>query len=359
MAEQYVAIMAGGIGSRFWPKSRANYPKQFLDILDVGRTLIQLTYDRFRKICPPEHIFIVTNEHYTPIVKEQLPDILPEQILEEPLRRNTAPCISYVTNKIAARDPEASMVVTPSDHFVMDTDEFARVIQKGLAFVERNNTLLTLGIQPSKPDTGYGYIQYSDESDTEGIYKVKTFTEKPTLDIAKTFLESGDFLWNSGIFLWHLKTIQEAFQNHLPDIHEAFSEGENVYFTEEEKDFIAQAYSVCTNISIDFGVMEKAENVYVIPSQFGWSDLGTWSSLYNVYEKDYLGNAVSGKDVMIYDAKDCMVMGKDGKLIVLQGLENYCVIDTDDTLLICEKDKEQEIKDIANDVKRVKGAKYL
>lgn len=359
MTNHYVAIMAGGIGSRFWPKSRVNYPKQFLDILDVGRTLLQLTYDRFRKVCPQENIFIVTNERYTSIVMEQLPNISREQILEEPLRRNTAPCISYVTNKIAARDPEASLVVTPADHFVMNTDEFAHVVEKGLAFVDNNDALLTLGIQPTKPDTGYGYIQYIEERNTEDIFQVKTFTEKPTLEIAKTFLQSGDFLWNSGIFLWNIPSIQKAFQEHLPDIHEAFSQGQNVYFTEDEKDFIAQAYSVCTNISIDFGIMEKAENVYVIPSQFGWSDLGTWSSLYNVHDKDNLGNAVSGKDVMIYDAKDCMVMGRDGKLIVLQGLENYCVIDTKDTLLICEKSKEQEIKDIANDVKRMKGEAYL
>lgn len=359
MSHQYVAIMAGGIGSRFWPKSRVHYPKQFLDILDVGRTLIQLTYDRFRKVCPAENIYIVTNEEYTPIVKEQLPDISSEQILEEPLRRNTAPCISYVTNKLAARDPDASMVITPSDHFVVDTEDFANVIRKGLSFVEENDALLTLGIQPTKPDTGYGYIQYNEESNSEGIYQVKTFTEKPTLDIAKSFLESGDFLWNSGIFLWRLKSIQKAFSTHLPDIHEAFSQGQDVYFTEEEKDFIAHAYSICPNIAIDFGVMEKAENVYVIPSQFGWSDLGTWSSLYNVYEKDGSSNAISGNDIMTYETKNCMVMGRDGKLVVLQGLDNYCVIDTEDTLLICDKNKEQEIKDIANDVKRSKGDQYL
>lgn len=361
MENNYVAIMAGGIGSRFWPKSRVGYPKQFIDILGLGESLIQMTYKRFLNVCPKENIFIVTNEMYADIVREQLPDLAENQILKEPLRRNTAPCVAYVANKIKAINPNANMVVAPSDHLVMKEEAFTQVINKSLSFVAENDSLVTLGIVPTRPDTGYGYIQYQDgESAAEEVYKVKLFTEKPSLDIAKQFIKSGDFLWNAGIFVWNVNTIISAFDNHLHDIYEIFNEGEGLYNTEKEAAFINMAYTRCTNISIDYGVMEKAANVNVIPADIGWSDLGTWQSLYEHYDKDYLKNAVSGEQVMVVDASNCMVMAPDDKLVVLQGLDNFCVIDTGDVLLICKRDKEQEIKQITADVKKRKnGERFL
>ncbi len=357
--DHYVAIMAGGIGSRFWPKSRTALPKQFLDILGLGRSLLQMTYDRFAQIVPEENILIVTNDAYAGLVKEQLPKITDNQILREPLRRNTAPCVAYAAHKINALNPNASLVVAPSDHLVMDAAGFQDVIGKGLDIVSKEESLLTLGIIPTRPDTGYGYIQYLESGNANDAKKVKTFTEKPTLEIAKQFINSGDFLWNSGIFIWHVKTIMKAFENHLSEVHDIFTEGEEKYNTSEEQAFINKAYTHCTNISIDYGIMEKANNVYVIPSEFGWSDLGTWESLYQHYEKDYLGNAVSGKDVMVVDAANNMVMAPNGKLVVLQGLNSYCVIDTDDVLLICKRENEQHIKQYTADVKKNKGDKYV
>lgn len=362
MENNYVAIMAGGIGSRFWPESRVSYPKQFIDILGIGKSLIQMTYERFLEVCPKENIFVVTNEMYGDIVKEQLPELSDNQILREPLRRNTAPCVAYVSAKIKALNPNANIVVAPSDHLVMQQADFTKAINKALDFVQNNNALLTLGIVPTRPDTGYGYIQYKedDSSGEKDIFPVKTFTEKPTLEIAKQFLKSGDFLWNSGIFIWNVNSILDAFNNHLHDIYEVFQEGEKLYNTDGEQNFINIAYTRCTNISIDYGIMEKAENVFVIPSDFGWSDLGTWQSLYEHYEKDYLKNAVSGDKVMVVDARNCMVMAPKDKLVVLQGLDGYCVLDTGDALLICERDKEQDIKQYTADVKKMKdGEKYL
>ena len=359
MKDHYVAIMAGGIGSRFWPKSRTTFPKQFIDILGLGKSLIQLTYDRFADICPKENIYVITNEMYVDIVKQQLPGLKDNQILSEPLRRNTAPCIAYVTHKIYEINPDACMVVAPSDHIVMKGEAFLKVIKSGLNFVETNDALATLGIVPTRPDTGYGYIQYLDEHKNGEVFKVKTFTEKPSLELAKKFIKSGDFLWNSGIFIWNVRSILNAFKEQLPEIYEVFSEGKGKYNTDGEAGFIARAYSHCKNISIDYGIMEKANNVYVLPADIGWSDLGTWQSLYEKYDKDYLGNAVSGDSVMIFDAKDCMVMAPQGKLVVIQGLDGYCVIDNEDVLLICQRKKEQEIKQITADVKKMKGEKYL
>jgi mannose-1-phosphate guanylyltransferase len=360
MSKNYVAIMAGGIGSRFWPKSRVAYPKQFIDILGIGKSLLQLTYDRFLENVPKERIFIVTNADYEHIVKQQLPDLADHQILKEPLRRNTAPCIAYVSSKIYNIDPQANIVVAPSDHLVMNTPEFTRIINKALDHVSKNNDLLTLGIVPTRPDTGYGYIQYDEGDEAEGFFKVKTFTEKPDLELANQFISSGDFLWNSGIFIWNAKAILAAFNKHLHDVYEVFHEGNSVYNTPKEQEFINQAYTMCTNISIDYGVMEKADSVRVIPSDFGWSDLGTWQSLYEQYPKDYLDNAVSGKQVMIVDAKECMVMVPNEKLVVLQGLEGYCVVDTGDTLLICQRDQEQAIKQYTAEIKKLKdGEKFL
>ncbi len=351
--------MAGGIGSRFWPQSRLSKPKQFLDILGVGKTLLQMTYERFLKICPKENIYIVTNEAYRELTQQQLPDIDDGQILGEPLRRNTGPCIAYISAKINALQDDANMVVAPSDHLIMNEDLFVDDIRKALDFVDKKDCLITLGIKPTRPDTGYGYIQYLENKGDKGVYKVKTFTEKPTYEIAKSFLESGDFLWNSGMFIWKVRNILKAFKKHLPEMYDIFMDGKKVYNTPEEKAFIKKSYALCTNISIDYAIMEKANNVSVIPSDFGWSDLGTWASLYEKYDKDYLGNAVSGKNVMIYDSSNCMVMVPENKLVVLEGLEDYIVVDAEDTLLICRKSNEQEIKQITTDIKRKLGDEFL
>lgn len=351
--------MAGGIGSRFWPKSRVGMPKQFIDILGTGKSLIQMTYERFKEVCPAENIYVVTNENYAGLVKEHLPELNEEQVVKEPLRRNTAPCVAYAAHKILAKNPDARMIVSPSDHFVERVDVFREMMHRGLEFVGNNDALLTLGIVPTRPDTGYGYIQYIETKNKERIYKVKTFTEKPTLEIAKEFINSGDFLWNSGIFLWSVKSICSAFERLDPEMHEIFSEGEAYYNTDKETAFIQRAYTQCTNDSIDYSIMEKSDNVYVLPADFGWSDLGTWQSLYEKYDKDYLGNAVSGKNVLIRDAANSMIMVPDDKLVVLQGLDGYCVIDTGDVLLICQKEKEQEIKEITAEVKKYKGEKFL
>lgn len=359
MKDNYVVIMAGGIGSRFWPKSRKALPKQFIDILRTGESLIQKTYKRFEGVCPKENIYVITNQIYSGLVKQHLPDLEDHQIIKEPLRRNTAPCVAYAAHKIKALNPNARMVVTPSDHYVERIDVFKEMIVKGLDFVGRKNSLLTLGIVPTRPDTGYGYIQYIEDKNEERIYKVKTFTEKPTLEIAKEFLNSGDFLWNSGIFLWSVNSICKSFAKHEPEMNDIFKEGEEVYNTDDEENFIKKAYTQCTNESIDYAIMEKSDNVYVLPADFGWSDLGTWQSLYEKYEKDYLGNAVSGENVIVRDAANSMVMVPDNKLVVLQGLDGYCVVDTGDVLMICKKEMEQEIKEITAEVKKMKGEKYL
>ena len=354
--------MAGGIGSRFWPMSRTTNPKQFLDILGTGETLIQQTVNRFRKICPIENVFIVTNDIYSELVKEQIPDLDESQILCEPARRNTAPCIAYANYKIQAINPNANIVVAPSDHIILKEDIFINVIESALEATANNDWLLTLGIEPSRPDTGYGYIQFdmshADKRD-ERIRKVKTFTEKPELDVAKEFVKSGDFLWNAGIFVWSLKSIQKAFANHLPDVNDIFKDGIEMYNTKNEELFIDQAYSICKNISIDYGVMEKADNVFVLSSDFGWSDLGTWGSLYATREKDENRNTIVGKNVMTYDTSNCIVNVKGERLVVLQGLDDYIVVDEDNTLLICKKSDEQSIRQIVNDVKAEKGDKFI
>ncbi len=352
--------MAGGIGSRFWPASRTQKPKQFLDILGTGESLIQSTYRRFTKICDKDKILILTNEDYVELVKEQLPEIQDEQILAEPSRKNTAPSIAYATYKIHLTDPNASIIVAPSDHIIQDEEEFLRIVQKAFKFVEKNDALCTLGILPSRPDTGYGYIQYLEKEIQESIYKVKTFTEKPDKNTAERFIESGDFLWNAGIFVWSIKSILKAFQNNLLEICESFEEIKPYLNTEKEKLAVEKAFAQCPNISIDFGIMEKAENVFVLPSKFGWSDLGTWASLFEEKEKDYFNNVVIGKKVVVYDSSSNMISTPENKLIVIEGLNNYIVIDTEDVLLICNKENEQKIKEITQDIKNKKGwSKYL
>ena len=355
----YVAIMAGGIGSRFWPMSRTHMPKQFLDILNTGKTLIQWTFERFSAFIPMENIFIVTNESYAPIVQEQLPELPRENIVSEPSRKNTAPCIAYISYKIHKQNPEANLICAPADHLIMDGTAFRKVCLEALQFVDKHPALLTLGIKPTRPDTGYGYIQYETEAVSDNIYKVKTFTEKPNRELAKTFLKSGDFLWNAGIFVWHIKSIIQAFQEHLPELTELFEPEMDKLNTPEEAASIEFIYTQCTNISIDYGIMEKADNVYVIPADFGWSDLGTWASAYDNLEKDYFGNAVSGKNVLVIDATKCMVKAPHDKLVLLQGLDDFIVIDTPDVLLVCRKENEQQIKEYVAEVKRNKGEKFL
>jgi mannose-1-phosphate guanylyltransferase len=358
----YALIMAGGVGSRFWPVSRTEFPKQFIDFFGVGKTLIQSTYDRFLKICPPENIFIVTNEIYREIVKEQLPELNDNQILAEPIMRNTAPCISYGSMKIAMLNPNATIVVAPSDHTITDPDAFISAINQSLEAATENDCLITLGIKPSRPDTGYGYIQYTEHSlrTDADIFKVKIFTEKPNLDLAKSFIQSGDFLWNAGIFIWSAQAINKAFQRHLPDMHEIFYQGNSMYNTESEGQFISDAYQQCTNISIDFGIMEKAENVYVLPADFGWSDLGTWASIYENAELDYVGNAViPSEKVVMFNSSNCMVNVPKDKLVILQDLHDYIVVESNDTLLICPRSQEQSIKQIVADVKSRFGTKYI
>lgn len=356
---QYVAIMAGGIGSRFWPVSRMAYPKQFLDILGMGRTLIQGTFDRFSKFIPVSNIYVVTSEEYRHIVAEQLPDIPLENILCEPSRKNTAPCIAYISFKLAALNAMGSLICAPADHIILDETGFNKVCLEAMDFVAKHRALITLGIKPSHPNTGYGYIQYEQQPVSDNVYQVKTFTEKPNLEIAKTFLKSGDFLWNAGIFVWQIKNIVEAFEKYLPEMAEIFVAESEHFNTPGEKEAVNRIYPQCTNISIDYGIMEKADNVYIIPSSFGWSDLGTWNSAYDNMEHDYLGNAATGKQIMVIDATKCMVHVPNEKLVVLQGLDDFIVVDTKDVLLICKKEKEQEIKEYVAEVKRNKGDRFL
>lgn len=351
--------MAGGIGSRFWPISRVNHPKQFLDILGTGKTLIQQTLDRFTRFVPIENIFVVTAREYVDITREQLPNLPENNIISEPFRKNTAPCIAYISFRLQQHDPEARLIVAPADHLILDEERFLQVCDNALEFVAQNDALVTLGIKPTYPNTGYGYIQHDGGEVANDVYRVKTFTEKPNRELAETFISSGDFLWNAGIFVWKLTTILDAFHKYLPEMFEVFSGEEDKFNTAEEARVLEAIYPQCPSISIDFGIMEKANNVFVIPASFGWSDLGTWNSAWENMEKDYLGNAVAGKKVMVVDATRCVVHVPNEKLVVLQGLDDYIVVDTKDVLLICQKEKEQEIKDYTAEVKRNIGESYL
>ncbi len=355
--------MAGGIGSRFWPLSRTKKPKQFLDILKTGKTLIQQTFDRFAHICDVKNIYIVTNDIYKDIVLEQLPELDENQVLLEPVRRNTAPCIAYANYKIYKQNPNANVIVAPSDHLIVDTIEFKNIIERSLEFVDNNNSLLTLGIKPNKPETGYGYIQINqDETNEDNKYeitKVKTFTEKPNYEMAKIFFESGEFFWNSGIFVWSLSAIINAFEKNLPEVNNLFKKGIDVYNTDNEKEFIDKTYSKCRNISIDYGIIEKADNVYVLCADFGWSDLGTWGSLYENSEKNNDTNVIVGENVFTYDSTKNIINIQNNKLAVIQGLEDYIVVDSDEIMLICKKHDEQKIKQFVSDIKMEKGDSYI
>jgi mannose-1-phosphate guanylyltransferase len=357
--KDYCIIMAGGVGSRFWPLSRKSRPKQFLDITGTGKTLLQMTFERFRDLIPLANILIVTNAEYLEMVASQLPELPRENILTEPHRRNTAPCIAYAAYKILKRDAAARLVVAPSDHLIVNQKEFRKVIRDGLLFVSEYPALLTLGITPDRPETGYGYIQADHlrkaESGQSVFKKVKTFTEKPDLKMAKVFMESGEFFWNSGIFFWSVRSIIEAFEQYLPEIAAPFEEAIECLATDKEKACIEEIYSSCRSISIDYGIMEKAQNVYVLECNIGWSDLGTWGSLHDHKEKDVNNNALIGQNTYLYEVSNSLVSVPENKLVVIQGLENCIVVDSEDALLICRMDQEQRIRTFVNDVKLKKG----
>ncbi len=428
----YVAIMAGGVGSRFWPASREAKPKQFLDILGVGKSLIRMTFERFLKLCPAEHIFVVTNKQYAKLVKEHLPELTDNQILTEPSRNNTGPCVAYTAFKLQALNPEANLVVAPSDHIILKEDEFINTLKTGLAFTAEHDALLTLGIRPTRPDTGYGYIEVgppspeatadernrkseatagspvptkevgigsdrresrTDEGGRDGkpeatvgspvptkevgmesdrgardgeppnpksqIHPVRSFREKPDKATAQQYLQSGNYLWNAGIFVWRVEAVLKAFQEHATKIHTVLAIGAPKYNTEEEQAFIDEAYPTTPSISVDYAIMEQADNVYTIPSDFGWSDLGTWASLHAESPKDEHGNAIQGDKVMAYGLKDSLVRAPKDKLVAIAGLENYIIVDEGDVLLIWPKYREQEIKEIKEITKKIGEERYL
>ena len=355
---RYCIIMAGGIGSRFWPVSRTNRPKQFLDILGTGKTFIRQTYERFRPIIPAENFLVVTHASYKSLVQAEIPELADEQILLEPVGRNTAPCIAYAAYKLKMKNPEASMVVTPSDHLVTDQHEFEKVIGEGLDFAEKHHMLVTIGISPNRPETGYGYIQIDTQDQIGPLNRVKTFTEKPTRDVAKMFLESGEFFWNSGIFVWRVEDIVKEFYQYLPELNQLFSSVLQDYNTPNERAAIETIYPECRNVSIDYGIMEKAENVHVRCADFGWSDVGTWNSLYDHSPKDANGNAVAG-EVVVYDTKNSIVRIPDGKLGVVQGLDDCIVVNTEDVLMICRRDEEQNIRRFVEDLRQKKNNGFI
>lgn len=347
MENNYCIIMAGGIGSRFWPFSRNNRPKQFLDFFGTGRSLLQLTFDRIHHLVPTENILIVSNVIYKDLILEQLPEIKSNQILLEPNRRNTAPCIAYAVNRIKAMTNKANIIVAPADHLILKETDFLETIKIGLEFVDKNNSLLTLGIKPSRPETGYGYIQI-DEGQTN-LRKVKTFTEKPNAELAQIFFETGEFFWNSGIFLWNLQTIDKAFDELLPEVASRFKAGQELFNTAKEQEFIDQMYQSCPNISIDYGIMEKATDVYVLCSDFGWTDLGTWGSLYEMSPKDEKENVTLKCKTAFYESENNIVALPAEKLAVIQDLDGYIIAESDNVLLICKLENEQRIRQFVND----------
>lgn len=355
---RYCVIMCGGIGSRFWPYSRTDRPKQFIDFFGTGRSLLQMSFDRILPIVPKENILILTNEIYVDLIKEQLPELDESQILLEPARRNTAPCIAWAAYHIAAKDPDASMIVTPSDHLITREPEFHKAVINGFEFVEGRDALMTLGITPTRPETGYGYIQVGSPV-TDNINNVKTFTEKPNLELAKVFLESGEFFWNSGIFLWSANAIISALRQYAPDVTATFDKGVGLFGTPAEKEFINENFPGCISISIDFAVMEKATNVYVETVSFGWNDLGTWSALRDQSPKNSDGNVTQNCNVLAYNSTGNIFAVSDRKLVVIDGLKDYIIADAGDVLLVCPISEEQRIKQFVNDVKISFGEKYL
>lgn len=348
----HIVIMAGGVGSRIWPMSVENKPKQFIDVLGVGRSLLQLTYDRFKGLCPNENIWIVTNKKYDAWIKEQLPEVPAENILLEPCRRNTAPCIAYVSWHIKAKDPKANLVITPSDHIVMDTAEFRRVITQCLKFTSETDAILTLGMKPNRPETAYGYIQADLSSSSprnKEIFRIDTFREKPDLQTAQKYIQQNNFFWNAGIFIWSVSTIVNAFRIYSPAISKIFENMLSIYGTDKEQEMIDLHYPECENISVDYAIMEKAEEIFVCPASFGWSDLGSWSSLYMHTRHDLYGNSLIGPDINVYDTHNCMIHTTQEKKVVVQGLDDYIVAEKDNLLLICKISEEQRIRQFSGD----------
>ncbi len=353
----FVVLMAGGIGTRFWPYSRNSKPKQFLDVLGTGKSLLQATYERFLPLCPAENIFIVTNEEHAAITREQIPSLKPDQLLAEPMRKNTAPCVAYACHKIAKLNPDAVLVVSPSDHLILNEEEFQNTIRKSAEYARTQNQLITLGIKPTRPETGYGYIQYLQGKSP--LKKVKTFTEKPEMALAKKFVESGEFVWNAGIFIWGVQAFLHAFAKHLPEMSEIFEELAPKLLTPEEPAAVATAYAQCKSISIDYGIMEKADNVYVWLSQFSWSDLGSWGSLYDNSPKDSNHNVINAES-LVYDTRNSVIKATPGKLVVAQGLNGYLIGAFDNVVIVCEKDKEELFRRVVNDLKaKTNGNDFL
>jgi mannose-1-phosphate guanylyltransferase len=352
LQHNHLVIMAGGVGSRFWPMSTVERPKQFIDVLGVGRTLIQMTADRFKGICPPENIWVVTNKRYADIVKEQLPEMLPENILLEPCRRNTAPCIAYVSWRIKLKDPKANIVVTPSDHLVVNIPEFQRVINESLHFTAESDSIVTLGMKATRPETGYGYIQADLSSNTlrnKEIYRVDAFHEKPDLATATRYLSESNYFWNAGIFIWNAETIVNALRIYAPRINNIFERMQKVLGTSQEQETIDKSYPDCDNISIDYAVMEKAEEIFVYPADFGWSDLGTWTSLLMQTKRDLNGNGVIAPNVKTYETHNCIIHATGEKQVIVQGLEDYIVAEHDGRLLVCKLSEEQRIRNFIED----------
>ena len=357
---RYCVIMCGGVGTRFWPFSRQDRPKQFLDFFGTGRSLLQMTVDRICPVVKPENVILVTNKEYYHIIKEQLPQVKESNILLEPARRNTAPCVCWAAKHIYAMDPEAVIVTLPSDHMVLKENAFCEAIEEGFRFVEKGNRLLTLGIKPSSPNTGYGYIQQgTPEKDYPGIFKVKAFVEKPNLEMAELFVKSGEFFWNAGIFLWSAHAILEAFDTYASEIAQTLDAPAGVYATSREPEFISQHFPDCVNISIDYAIMEKASNVYVKTVDIGWSDLGTWKALYQASPRNQDGNVTQNCKVITNDCTGSIFAAEGDKIIVAAGLKDYIVADTGKALLIYPMDQEQKIRNIVNDVKTRFGEDFV
>ena len=355
---RYCVIMAGGVGTRFWPISRTDKPKQFLDILNTGKTFIQNTFDRFSALVPVENFIVVTNAAYKDIVLEQLPQLKENQVLLEPVGRNTAPCIAYAAFRLKASDPDSVMIVTPSDHLVLDAGMFRNVVAEAADFASGNDSMVTIGVKPTRPATGYGYIQVSKPVDDKGINKVRTFTEKPNKELARLFLDSGEFFWNSGIFIWKTDTVLKALKEFLPEIHQSFASIGQHYNTPSEQHYIDEIYPECRAISIDYGVMEKAANVYMRAGEFGWSDIGTWGALYQHAQKDEWGNTDEG-NTFTFDTHNCVIKIPGHKIAVIEGLDDYIVVDTDDVLMVCPKGGEQNVKKYIDSIRFAKGNEFI
>lgn len=355
----FVAIMAGGVGSRFWPASREGRPKQFLDILGTGKTLLRSTFERFLPVCPTSQIYVVTHQNYLDMVLEQLPELQPSQVICEPARRNTAPCIAYTALKLQQLDPEANLIVAPSDHIILQENAFLQAVQQGLKFTAGHDALLTLGMLPTRPDTGYGYIQYQKNTQEESVHKVLRFTEKPPLDKAQEFLQSGDYLWNAGIFIWRASAVVDALNQFVPQVIKPLEQGIELMNTEKEAQFVESVFPALENVSIDYAIMEKASNVYTMPASFGWSDLGTWASLHAESPKDAHNNVVQSSRALLYDTHNCMVRVPKDKMVVLRGLDNFIIVDEGDVLMIYPKSMEQDIKSVTQDARTLGGERYI